>query len=255
MLRTSGRFFSTAPRVWAGHSKWQNIKHTKARNDAKRSSTNTKMANMITVAVREGGGPDTSMNVRLATMVENALKMSIPKRVIEGAIARATKGAGGSADESVSITYEGVGPGGVAFIVETLTDNKNRTAQQVRAAFLRFKGSLSPTNFLFQRKGWIQLQEGADFDEVFEKAIEVGAEDVVEKDDAIVLFTETSQLAAVANEIKKDYKIDNMGLSYEPDPEQAVEELDEETTTKYYKLIDALEELDDVNNVYTNFRE
>ncbi|PRT52734.1 putative transcriptional regulatory protein HAH1 [Wickerhamiella sorbophila] len=255
MLRANCRYFSSSFRAWAGHSKWQNIKHTKARNDAKRSNTNTKMANMITVAAREGGGTDLALNVRLATMVENALKMSIPKRVIEGAIARASKGAGSAAEESVSITYEGVGPGGVAYVVETLTDNKNRTAQQVRAAFMRFKGSLSPTSFLFQRKGWIQLGEGADFDEVFEKAIDLGAEDVVEKDGEIVLYTETSQLAVVANEIKKDYKIDNMGLSYEPEPDQAVAELDEETQTKHYKLIDALEELDDVNTVYTNYRE
>jgi len=251
------RQLHTASPLFAGHSKWQNIKHRKARQDASRSTQNTKIANMIYMAAKDGGGTDPALNVRLATLMENAAKMSIPKKVIEGAIARASKAAGNPAENAVSISYEGVGPGGIALIVETLTENKNRTAQQVRAAFLKFQGALSPTAYLFQRRGWIELPGNLDFDEVFEQCAELdGIDDIVEEEDGdsktITLFIDPSKLSSAANRVKELYKISDMGLGYFPDPEQQVEVSDEEIETRLVKLQNELDSLDDVNNIYHN---
>lgn len=248
------RPLSTSPALLAGHSKWQNIKHRKARQDASRSSQNTKVSNMITVAVKEGGGTDPSLNVRLATLIENATKMSIPKKVIEAAISRGAGASNSSGANSQAITYEGVGPGGVAFIVETLTENKNRTAQQVRAAFLKFKGSLSPCSFLFQRRGWIELStSGTPFDEVFEKCLEYdGVEDITEEDGNAMVYTEPADLSAVADQLKSVYKISDMGMAYIPDKDQAVSVTDPDVLTRLRKLENELDDLEDVNEVYSN---
>lgn len=208
---------------------------------------------MIYMAAKEGGSTDPALNVRLQTQIEIASRMSVPKKVIEGAIARADNASANSAENAQSIAYEGVGPAGVALIVETLTENKNRTAQQVRAAFLKFQGSLSPTAYLFHRKGWIDLAEGSDFDEIFEKCAEIeGVDDIVEDEDVITLYTDSSRLMAAANEVKKVYKIADMGLGFFPDPEQQISVDDEEVKTRLLKLQNELNGLDDVNNIYHN---
>lgn len=249
------RFFQTSSVRRAGHSKWQNIKHRKARSDASRSVMNTKVANQLIVAAREGGGPDPANNVRLATMIENAQKQSIPKKVIDSAIARASKAASGPGENAQSITYEGVGPGGVAFVVEALTENKNRTAQQIRAAFQKHRGGLSPTLYMFQRRGFITLDTDK-FDEVFEKSLDLHVEDVSKKDGddgtSIVVYTATKDLSNVAKELSKLYKIQDMGLGYDAmDPVQ-LEDFDDEIQGRLQKLWSELDDLDDVNNVHTN---
>lgn len=249
------RLFQTSSIARAGHSKWQNVKHRKARSDASRSVLNTKVANQLIVASREGGGPDPANNVRLATMIENAQRQSVPKKVIDGAIARASKTASGPGENAQSMTYEGVGPGGVAFIVEALTENKNRTAQQVRAAFQKHRGSLSPTAFMFQRRGFIVLDTD-NFDEVFEKSLDLGVEDVANKEydgiTKVTVYTEASDLSKAAEELRKMYKIKDMGLGYDATQPVQLEEFNEDIQSRLQKLWSDLDDLDDVSSVYTN---
>lgn len=251
------RQFTECAPLSAGHAKWQNIKHRKARQDASRSTMNTKVAHTIYVAAREGGGVDPALNIRLATAIENASKMSVPKKVIEGAIARATKASGNPAENAQSISYEGIGPGGVAYIIEALTENKNRTAQQVRAAFLKYKGSLSPTAFLFKRRGWIDVNPRVtDYHNVFETCLEIESiDDVVQYDDqSMTLYMDPADLTAAAKLIREKFGIDNMGLAYIPDEEQAIEIQSGELLQKLSKFEEDLGEIEDVNNIYNNLR-
>lgn len=253
LQKIPSRLLSSCRIVYSGHSKWQNIKHTKARNDAKRSTMNTKIAHMITVAAREGGGPDVSKNVRLATAVDNALKQNLSKKVIQAAISRADKSTAGAAGEAQSIKYEGVGPGGVAVLVEALTENKNRTAQMVRSVFGKYNGGLSPVQYLFERKGWIELApKHNDYNAVFEQVLDYGVEDVVASEGSIFLYTKPVNLASVAKQVKQNYELADMGVSFEPIADHAITGLHGEQRAKLDAFIAELENLDDVTNVYTN---
>ena len=182
----------------AGHSKWANIQHRKGRQDAARSKLFSKLAKEITVAAKMGD-PDPEKNPRLRLAVKEAKTNSVPKDVIERAI---RKSQGGDAESYDEIRYEGYGPGGVALIVEALTDNRNRTASNIRSTFSKNGGNLAETgavSFMFDRKGLIVYPVGAgDAEAVLEAAIEAGAEDVESGEDAHTIHTEAEDLAAVS---------------------------------------------------------
>lgn len=237
----------------AGHSKWANIQHRKKAQDAKRGKIFTKLIREITVAARMGGDDFTS-NPRLRMAVDKALSSNMTKDTIERAI---KKGAGSSdADNMVSTRYEGYGPGGVAVMVDCLTDNKNRTVGEVRHAFSKHGGNLGTDGsvaYLFNQKGTIQFDSDAGVDEerVMELAIEAGAEDVsTNSDGSIEVITTVEDYESV-----KQAMLDNnltpssSEVSLIASTECAV---DFETAQKLLKMVDVLEDLDDVQNVYTN---
>ncbi len=235
----------------AGHSKWSNIKHRKAGQDAKRAKVFTKIIRELTVAARDGGG-NIEDNPGLRTVVEKAKGAQMPKDTMERAIAR---GAGGEEGSELSeLTYEGYGPGGVALLVYTMTDNKNRTVAEVRHAFSRAGGNLGTDGsvaYLFSKKGQINFAPGADEDGIMEIAIESGAEDVESSDDgAIEVITAPEDFLAVKDAL--------VAASFEPENSEVamipptLSPLDKDTGEKVMRLIDALEDLDDVTNVYTN---
>ncbi len=237
----------------AGHSKWHNIRHKKAKMDAKRGQIFTKLIREITVAARQGGG-DPEFNPRLRMAIEKAKEHNMPMENIERAIKRGTGELEGVTYEEV--TYEGYGPEGVAIIVECLTDNRNRTTGEIRHIFSKHGGNLGTTgcvSFLFEEKGIIHVPK-SDYteEEIFEKAIEAGAEDVITEDEYYEIRTEPKELYAVKE------ALENMGVKIEKAeltkiPTTTVEIKDEETAAKLMKLLDALEDNDDVQKVYANF--
>lgn len=235
----------------AGHSKWSNIKHRKAGQDAKRGKIFTKIIRELTVAARDGGGTIED-NPALRTVVDKAKAAQMPKDTMERAIARGAGGGDGDALES--ITYEGYGPGGVAIMVETMTDNRNRTVAEVRHAFTRAGGNLGTDGsvaFLFDKKGQISFEAGTDEDQVMEIAIEAGAEDVEVSDDgSIDVYTLPEEFHAVRDAlIAGGLEPANAEVGMIP---QSYSELDVDTGEKVLRLLDALEDLDDVQNVFTN---
>ncbi len=236
----------------AGHSKWANIRHRKAAQDAKRGKIYTKLAREITVAAREGGG-DPEKNPRLRAAIEKARKFNMPKENIERAIKRGTGELKGETYEEV--TYEGYGPGGVAIIVKCLTDNRNRTASEVRHVFSKHGGNLGTSgcvSYLFERKGVITVPaEKFDEETVMMAAIDAGAEDVVNEDGRFVIYTEPSDLEAVRKGlIDAGIEVEEAKLDLIPTTTTRVEG---ENAQKVLKLLMALEELDDVQEVYSNF--
>jgi len=236
----------------AGHSKWANIRHRKAAQDAKRGKIYTKLAREITVAAREGGG-DPEKNPRLRAAIEKARKFNMPKENIERAIKRGTGELKGETYEEV--TYEGYGPGGVAIIVKCLTDNRNRTASEVRHVFSKHGGNLGTSgcvSYLFERKGVITVPADK-FDEetVMMAAIEAGAEDVVNEGEKFVIYTEPSELETVRKGlVDAGVEVEEAKLDLIPTTTTRVEG---ETAQKVLKLLMALEDLDDVQEVYSNF--
>ncbi|ADU97077.1 YebC/PmpR family DNA-binding transcriptional regulator [Thermovibrio ammonificans] len=236
----------------AGHSKWANIRHRKAAQDAKRGKIYTKLAREITVAAREGGG-DPETNPRLRAAIERARKFNMPKENIERAIKRGTGEIAGEAYEEV--TYEGYGPGGVAIIVKCLTDNRNRTASEVRHAFSKHGGNLGTSgcvSWMFERKGVITVPADK-FDEetVMLAAIDAGADDVVREDDKFVIYTQPTELEAVRKGLlDAGIEVEEAKLDLIPTTTTRVEG---ETAQKVLKLLMALEDLDDVQEVYSNF--
>ncbi len=235
----------------AGHSKWANIQHRKGRQDKLRSKLFSKLSKEITVAAKMGD-PDPDKNPRLRMAVKEAKSNSVPKDVIERAIKKSAAGEGDNYDE---IRYEGYGPGGVAVIVEAMTDNKNRTASSVRSLFTKTGGNLGETGsvgFMFDRKGEILYPLSAgDLDTVFEAALEAGAEDVEDTDEGYVIVTADTDLASVAGELEdKLGEAETVKLVWRPN---ITTELDLEGMQKLMKLIDALEDDDDVQRVTTNF--
>ncbi len=236
----------------AGHSKWANIRHRKAAQDAKRGKIYTKLAREITVAAREGGG-DPEKNPRLRAAIEKARKFNMPKENIERAIKRGTGELKGETYEEV--TYEGYGPGGVAIIVKCLTDNRNRTASEVRHVFSKHGGNLGTSgcvSYLFERKGVITVSaEKFDEETVMMAAIDAGAEDVVNEDGRFVIYTDPSDLEAVRKGlIDAGIEVEEAKLDLIPTTTTRVEG---ENAQKVLKLLMALEELDDVQEVYSNF--
>ena len=235
----------------AGHSKWSNIKHRKAGQDAKRAKVFTKIIRELQIAARDGGG-SVEDNPSLRTLVDKAKAAQMPKDTMERAIAR---GAGGEdGNELTSLSYEGYGPGGVAFLVETVTDNKNRIVAEVRHAFDRFGGNLGTTGsvaYLFDKKGQILFSPEYDEDVILEAALEAGADDVVtEVDGSIEVFTTPEEFMNV-NEalIAAGHEPANSEVGMVP---QTYSLLDAEMSEKVMRLIDHLDDLDDVQNVYTN---
>ena len=235
----------------AGHSKWANIKHKKAANDKKRGKIWTKLLREVTVAAREGGG-DIDSNPRLRLAVDKANGANVPKDTIKRAVERGA--GGGEGDNYDEIRYEGYGPGGTAVIVDCMTDNRNRTASEVRHAFTKHGGNLGTDGsvaYMFNKQGIISFGPGADEDTIMEAALEAGAEDVVSSDDGSVdVMTTPEDFSSVKEAIE--------GAGLEPDNAEVtfsastMAELDQETAEKLLKMVDVLEDLDDVQEVYTN---
>ena len=236
----------------AGHSKWKQIKHYKAAADAKRGAMFTKLIREITVAARAGGG-DPAGNARLRTAIEAAKAKSMPKENIERAI---KKGTGELAGETYSeVTYEGYGPAGVAVIVEAVTDNPTRTVADVRHKFSRGGGNLGATNsvaWMFERKGQILIPaEGLDEDAAMEAALDAGAEDLRREEDQYVVTTLPNDFHAVRSALEgKGLTIKEAEIAMLPRNTVKVEGKDAESVLK---LVEALEDLDDVQKVWANF--
>ncbi|TWI58600.1 YebC/PmpR family DNA-binding regulatory protein [Pseudomonas duriflava] len=235
----------------AGHSKWANIKHRKERQDAKKGKIFTKLIRELTVAARQGGGVPAD-NPRLRLAVDKALTANMTRDTIDRAIAR---GVGANEGDSVEeLTYEGYAPSGVALIVEAMTDNRNRTAAEVRHAFSKCGGNLGTDGsvaYMFERKGQISFAPGVDEDALMEAALEAGADDVVSHDDGSVdVFTSFTDFIAVNEALTAaGFKAEEAEISMIP---STTTPLDVETAQKVLKLIDMLEDLDDVQNVYSN---
>jgi YebC/PmpR family DNA-binding regulatory protein len=236
----------------SGHSKWSTIKRQKGANDAKRGAIFTKLANMIALAAKSGGG-DPDMNPGLALAISKAKAANVPNANIDKAIKRGTGELGGAVIEEM--TYEGYGPGGIAVIVECASDNRNRTYSDVRTAFAKNGGNIAETGsvaFQFERKGVIQIAKTGD-DEADElTAIDSGAEDILDDDDQWTIYTDAKQL----NEVKKNLEAEGLeiketSLSFVPKTKVSIAE--ESTQAKVMKLMDALDELDDVVETHTNF--
>jgi len=235
----------------AGHSKWANIQHRKGRQDASRSKLFSKLSREITIAAKLGD-PDPDKNPRLRLAVREARSNSVPKDVIERAI---TKAAGGDSENLEEVRYEGFGPGGVAVIVETLTDNRNRTASLVRSTFGKLGGNLAETgsvSHMFERMGEIVFAlETGDAETVMDAAIEAGADDIETDDDGHTIYTLDTDLATVAQALE-----DNLGaavstrLIWKP---SVITELDLEGAQKIIRLIETLEDADEVQRVTANF--
>lgn len=233
----------------SGHSKWATIKHQKAVKDARRGASFTKFANIISVAARHGADPEA--NFRLRDAIDKARKAGVPNANIDRAVKRGSGQDGGAAFEE--ITYEGYGPGGVAIMVEAATDNRNRTASDVRSSFAKHGGSLGTTGsvaYQFQQRGVI-IVPAADLETAALDAIEAGAEDVEEGEGQLTVYTAPGQLDAVRKAMmERGYQPDSAELSLEPTNTVRVE--DAKTVQTLMRLMDALDELDDVTSTYTN---
>ena len=235
----------------AGHSKWANIQHRKGRQDKLRAKLFSKLSKEITVAAKMGD-PDPDKNPRLRLAVKEAKGQSVPKDVIQRAIAKASGGEGENYDE---IRYEGYGPGGVAVIVEAMTDNRNRTASSVRSTFSKNGGNLGETGsvgFMFDRKGQVVYPASAgDADDVLMAAIEAGAEDVESDEEGHVIWCADTDLAAVSSGLEEQLgESESTKLVWRP---TTTTELDLESMQSLMKLLDALEDDDDVQSVTANF--
>lgn len=234
----------------AGHSKWANIKHKKAAQDAKRGKIFTKLIREITVAAKMGGG-EPADNPRLRAAVDKALSANMIKDTIQRAIDR---GAGGGDNDNVEeLTYEGYGPGGVAVLVEVMTDNKNRTVAEVRHAFSKCGGNLGTDGsvaYLFTKRGQIFI-ENADEGVVMEAALEAGAEDVIGQDDALIDVATTQNDVIEVKDALVAAGIEVLSAEVALVP-LTTAELDSESAPNVIRLIEMLEDLDDVQNVYTN---
>lgn len=238
----------------SGHSKWANIKHKKEKTDAQKAKVFTKIGKEITIAVKEGGGDPTN-NSKLRDLIQKAKSNNVPNDNIERTIKKAL---GGTSENYEEITYEGYGPAGVAVIVETTTDNRNRTAGDVRSYFSKFKGNMGQTgcvSFMFTTKGVIIISnEDGDIDEdkLMETAMEAGAEDFSSDGEVFEIYTETDDLYAVKEALEAaGYTIE----SAEPDkiPSTYVTLTNADDIKYMNLLIDTLEEHDDVMNVYHNW--
>jgi YebC/PmpR family DNA-binding regulatory protein len=235
----------------AGHSKWSNIKHRKAGQDAKRAKVFTKIIRELTVSARDGGG-NVEDNPGLRTIVDKAKASQMPKDTMERAIARGAGGDDGA--ELVPLTYEGYGPGGVAVLVETMSDNRNRTVAEVRHAFSKAGGNLGTDGsvaYLFDRKGQILFEPGTSEDNVMEIAIESGADDVETDDDGSISVSTTADDYLVVKDALVAGGLEPAASEVAMIP-QNYSELDVDMGEKVLRLVDALEDLDDVTNVYTN---
>ena len=237
----------------SGHSKWSTIKHKKAAVDAARGITFQKFSREIIVAAKMGG-PDPAGNFRLRTAIERAKAAGLPNDNIKRAV---EKGAGGGgADNMEELTYEGYGAGGTAIFIEAMTDNRNRTAGDIRSYFSKFNGNLGETGcvgWMFKQVGAIEFdKETVDFDKLFEVAIEANAQDVVEEDDIYKVITAPEDFQDCVEQLEKNgFKGKSAELTRIC--ENTVEVTDEKIATNILRLMSKLEEHDDVQNVYSNF--
>jgi YebC/PmpR family DNA-binding regulatory protein len=236
----------------SGHSKWASIKHKKAIVDQRRGQAFTKLARAITVAAREGGG-DVEHNASLGLAVQKARDASMPKDNIERAIAKGT-GEGADADAIESVLYEGYGPGGVALLIEALTDNRNRTSADVRHLLSKHGGNLGEPGsvaYLFDKKGLVVVDASRWTEDDLMVAIDAGAEDISQDDDVFEVLTEPADLPAVrAALVEAGIEPESAEIAQMPKVRTPVEE---EQAGTLMRLIDALEENDDVNAVHANF--
>ncbi len=237
----------------SGHSKWSTIKRKKGAADAKRGKIFTRLMREITVAAKMGGG-DIDGNPRLRTAVDAAKAQNMPKDNIERAIKKGTGELEGVAYEEV--TYEGYGPGGVAFLIECLTDNKNRAASEVRHILTKRGGSMAKAgavSYMFEAKGYLAFaKEGLDEDQIMEAALEAGAEDVKDGDDVWEVYTDPSEFSAVLAAFKEQ-GLEPVEAELTKQASTMVEVKDEAEARKILALAEALDEADDVQNVYNNF--
>ncbi|MCI9543046.1 MAG: YebC/PmpR family DNA-binding transcriptional regulator [Acutalibacter muris] len=238
----------------SGHSKWNNIKRKKEKADGAKAKVFTKIGRELAVAVKEGGSGDPAANSRLRDCIAKAKAANVPNDNIDRIIKRAM--GDGNADNYENITYEGYGPSGVAVIVETLTDNRNRTAADVRHAFDKYGGNLGTTgcvSFMFKEKGVIVVErEGLDEDTVMADALEAGASDFAADEDVFEISTEPADFSGVREDLeKKGYEFVSAEVEMVPDTYTAI--TDEETVIKMQKMLDLLEDNDDVQNVWHNW--
>ncbi|MEO6059274.1 MAG: YebC/PmpR family DNA-binding transcriptional regulator [Candidatus Limnocylindria bacterium] len=236
----------------SGHSKWSQIKRQKGVNDAKRGALFTKLTREIITAARQGGG-DVDGNYRLRMAIDQARANSMPVENIKRAVERAT-GSGADAEQYEEITYEGLGPANVAVIVSAMTDNRNRTASEVRSIFNKIGGSLTPVAWQFEQRGLISVPlRGSDPDEVTLAAIDAGAADVgTPEGGALLLITEPADLEQVRTALEAaGYPAESAELSMEPTIK--VEISDQKAARQVLDFVERLEDLEDVQNVYANF--
>ena len=235
----------------AGHSKWANIKHRKGRQDAKRGKVFSVLIRELTVAAKLGGGvPDD--NPRLRTAIDKALAANMTKDTIERAVQR---GAGGLEGENLEeVSFEGYGPGGIAIIVESMTDNNNRTVAEVRHAFTKSGGNLGTNgsvSYLFEKKGIITVSSEQDAEQIMEVSIEAGAEDIeINEDFTTTVSSSPEDFQNIKNAlINQDFNIDDSEISLVP---ETTVQVDMDTSLKVFKLLEMLEDLDDTQNVTSN---
>lgn len=236
----------------SGHSKWSTIKHKKAKVDSQRAVVFQKYSRELIVSARMGGA-DPAGNFRLRTAIEKAKAAGLPNDNIKRAI---EKGAGaGSADNYEELTYEGYAAGGVAVVVEAMTDNRNRTAGDIRSFFTKYNGSLGATGcvgWMFDQRGVITFDDSVDFEQLFETAIGLDALDIIEEEGAYKVLTSVENFQKVVEGLEAaGFKSISADLSRLP--QNTVEVTDEKTADQILKLLDKLEEHDDVQNVYANF--
>ncbi|WBW70949.1 mitochondrial Cox1 translational activator Tac1 [Schizosaccharomyces osmophilus] len=259
--------FSSSAWAWSGHNKWSKIKHKKTANDQARSKQVGKISQGITMAVRtEGTNPD--MNIRLATLLEQARKNSIPKSVIETAMKRGSGGGGADGIIMQALDYEGMHPSGVGFIVETITDNRSRAAANIKHILKKHSASLSNAKFLFSKKGKVEMNPPADrlsmeLGNVLDDAIEAGAEDVVQRpkelvdeedEGQFVILAEPASLNEVAQYFRsKNYEIKDSRMIYVPVSDTAIDlQTNEQAKEQMQNLVDDLYDIEDVMYIHTS---
>ena len=242
----------------SGHSKFANIKHKKEKNDAAKGKIFTIIGREIAVAVKEGGGPDPANNFKLAAVIAKAKANNMPNDTIERGIKKAAGESGNVNYEH--ITYEGYGPNGIAIIVEALTDNKNRTAGNVRSAFTKGNGSIGTpgcVSFMFDKKGQIIIDKeecSMEADDLMMLALDAGAEDFSEEEDSFEITTDPDEFTGVYNALEKE-NIPMMSAEVTMIPQSYVELKDEAAIKSLQKTLDLLEDDDDVQSVYHNWDE
>lgn len=240
----------------SGHNKWSTIKNKKGKNDAARAKVFTKIGRELMVAIKEGGSADPNANSKLKDAIAKAKAQNVPNDNIDRIIKKAAADPNGSNFDA--ITYEGYGPSGVAVIVETLTDNKNRTAGDIRHYFDKYGGNMGTqgcVGFMFEKKGVLVIEREdleKDEDTVFEDAMEAGAEDFEAEDDVFTIYTDPADFSQVSDDLeKKGYEF--ISAQVEQVPSNYVEITDDEAKRKMQLMLDAFEDNDDVQNVWHNW--
>lgn len=263
----SSRFFHITATRLSGHNKWSSIKHDKARNDSQKNKLFSQFAQRISVAVKQGGSADPNLNIRLATALEQAQKNNVTKKVIENAIRKGSGIPAPGEKPTESCIYEGIGPGGVAYVVEALTDNKNRTISLVRSAFNKAGGAMTPTLYCFQRRGFVNVlsPKGMDEEQVIMEILDIdGVQDYAEMQDAelnadeaqygrpFVVLTEPSDANKVAQRLKESkFHVNDVGVEFNAqDPIGAT--LRPEDLKANDSLEGVLDDIEEITDIYTN---